>query len=156
MVSTTVVPEDILPLKWSCRIVEHDETGCWLWIGAWGASEYGVINFRGGNTTAHRAIYQFVTGEFLGSEVVDHLCKVHPCVNPSHLQAVSQTENLLRGDTGKVQQARHAAKTHCKNKHLLSGDNVHNTFSKGYPERVCRTCVRERMRGYRAAKRANA
>lgn len=112
-------------------------------MGAVGAGGYGVIHYNGHNTTAHRAVYQFLYGELTKDLVVDHLCKVPPCVNPDHLEAVSQSENIFRGDNGDVQRRRHASQTLCKNMHTLDGDNVFRD-KRGW--RRCRTCSREWMR----------
>jgi hypothetical protein len=33
---------------------------------------------------------------------LDHLCRVHPCVNPEHLEPVTPRENKLRGEGTKL------------------------------------------------------
>ena len=43
--------------------------------------------------------------------VIDHLCRNKSCVNPAHLEAVTNTENVLRGEAPSAKAAR---KTHCQ------------------------------------------
>ena len=69
---------------------------------------------------------------------IDHLCRVRHCANPEHLEAVTPTENTMRGEgVG----AKNARLTHCKHGHPLSGDNLYIvTRAGGKRRRVCRTC----------------
>jgi hypothetical protein len=72
--------------------------GCWLWTAAKTQKGYGVFGATSpGVTTAHRWIYSRVVGVVPDGWVVDHLCRNHSCVNPDHLEAVTHSENLLRG-----------------------------------------------------------
>ena len=70
----------------------NPDTGCWEWSGHTDA--LGYANYRG--TSAHRAFYIEAYGD-PGDLVVDHLCNNPPCVNPDHMEAVTQRENVLRG-----------------------------------------------------------
>lgn len=73
--------------------------GCWLWQAAKTQKGYGVFGggYAGKVTTAHRWIYARVVGPIPDCWVVDHLCRNHSCVNPEHLEAVTQSVNCLRG-----------------------------------------------------------
>lgn len=46
---------------------------------------------------SHRASLLFVGQEIPEGTVVDHLCGVRNCVNPAHLECISQKENVQRG-----------------------------------------------------------
>lgn len=68
-----------------------DLTYCWLWIGKLNDSGYGII--RSG--LAHRYSY-LQRGDIPEGYQIDHLCGLRCCVNPYHLEAVPQEENLKR------------------------------------------------------------
>ncbi len=51
---------------------------------------------------AHRWFYEQAKGPIPDGLSIDHLCRVPPCVNPDHLEAVSHTENVRRGKAAKL------------------------------------------------------
>lgn len=131
---------DVLSLLLSS--IEADPFGgCWLWAGALSRDGYGRIWFRQQATGAHRAAYTLFRGEIPADLTVDHLCRVTCCVNPAHLELVSNAENVRRSWVGRELRA------HCRAGHPLSGTNLR---IKGR-ERICRTCATESRRRRRAA-----
>jgi hypothetical protein len=101
---------------------------------------YGVICI-GGQMLAHRYMYLRLVGE-ITAPTLDHLCRNRGCVNPAHMEQVSQRENVLRG-VGLT--AINAKKTICKRGHPLTGKNV-MWRSKPSVMRQCRACKNERRR----------
>lgn len=75
------------------RQVEKQSNGCWLWMGRRRWSGYGLFRGHG----AHRIAYMLARGSIPEGLVLDHLCRVRPCVNPDHLEAVTDRENIRRG-----------------------------------------------------------
>ncbi len=113
---------------------------CWIWNGCISKST-GYPKYKFGNgTRAHRMAYKLAIGEIPDGLQLDHLCRVRHCVNPSHLEPVTGKINTLRGISVP---AKNAAKTHCKNGHPFSGDNLRIPASGG---RACLTCDRLRKR----------
>ncbi len=70
--------------------------GCWIWTGATGRHGYGGVKVGGRNMVAHRAVYLLIRGEIPAGLVLDHLCNVKRCVNPDHLEPVTQAVNMQR------------------------------------------------------------
>lgn len=117
------------------QISPEPNSGCWLWTGRV-TRRYGTVWDGQAQVPAHRATYSLIKGPIPAGLVIDHLCRNRICVNPDHLEPVTNKENVLRG-TGIS--AANARKTHCKNGHELSGDNlVQWKLKRGMRE--CRAC----------------
>lgn len=129
--------------------VERRDSGCWEWTGALTASGYGSgWNYAyplGGKrrTSAHRQSYLLTKGEIPEGLQIDHLCSNKKCVNPDHLEAVTQRENLHRAPNTLV--SINSAKTHCARGHEYAGENL-TVNAKGF--RYCKTCNRENQRKF--------
>src|SRR3990167_6536977 len=128
--------------KLEARYVPEPNSGCWLWDGTTRANGYGCLRMNGKQQAAHRLSYELYLGPIQDGLVLDHLCRIRCCVNPAHLEPVSQKENCMRGDTGK----HWADKTHCPHGHEYTKSNT--AVKSG--RRHCRECAREYARAYRA------
>lgn len=76
--------------------------GCWEWQGAKGPLGYGNMSWGGRIVAAHRVSYALHVGAIPDGMVIDHLCRNPKCVNPYHLEPVSHTINIQRGDAAKL------------------------------------------------------
>jgi hypothetical protein len=132
--------------QWSlmARVIGHSVLGpnCWEWNAAKDKDGYAVTslkrhyllgNQRGINFRTQRIMYEFVKGKIPEGKVLDHLCRNRACVNPAHLEAVSNEINLGR------QVNFNGTRTHCKNGHPLSGDNLVPSYLKD-GVRLCLIC----------------
>lgn len=87
---------------------------CWLWTGGQRGKGYGAFNAEkpGGRyrmVNAHRYAYELTAGVVPVGLVLDHLCENGMCVNPAHLEAVSNGENIRRGYAAKARRESEAA-----------------------------------------------
>lgn len=139
-----------LPERFWSRVAPCPMSGCWLWTGTAVAGGYGRTKIGERSVLVHRLTVQVERGIPDGM-VIDHKCRVTCCVNPQHLEAVSQQINVLRG-IGIA--AMRAKKTHCVHGHELAGDNL-RVFERS-PGRFMRTCLAcERAIGVRRRKKAS-
>lgn len=84
---------------------------CWLWTGAASGRpgrEYGQAYWRGGMTAAHRVAWELLVGPIPDGLTLDHRCLTPRCINPDHLEPVTQRENILRGHGACAQRYRAA------------------------------------------------
>ena len=131
--------------RFEMSYVPEPMSGCWLWIGDTTTNRngtlYGRLRVDGKSERAHRFSYEHFIGPIIQNFTIDHLCRVSLCVNPQHLEAVSQTENLRRGFAPSAINAR---KTTCLAGHPFSGEK------DGH--RICHECLRIRARRARQKK----
>ena len=119
-----------------------ENTGCWLWQERLTAKGYGSFWLNGKSRRAHRWSYEHFVECQPDSLVIDHLCRNRHCVNPEHLEPVTQQINVLRGEARAAKQAR---QTHCIHGHPLAGNNL---YRKPNGARQCIACrrVTDKMR----------
>jgi hypothetical protein len=113
------------------RKVEKTET-CWLWRGEINNTGYGRVWFNCIHIVAHRIAYQLERGPVPDGLQLDHLCRVRHCVNPDHLEPVTQSVNLRRGTNHSRE------KTHCPKGHPYDESNTY--FEKDGRGRQCKAC----------------
>lgn len=115
---------------------------CWIWRGSKNKRGYGSINHGGVRRLVHRVVYELAHGPIPDGHVIDHLCRKPSCVNPAHLEAVTQKENCRRGIKGVLT-------THCPQGHPYTPENT----SVWNGMRKCLTCHAQRERERRRLRR---
>jgi hypothetical protein len=123
---------------------------CWLWTGhrdqVSGYGTYSTPRHDGAATTrlAHRLVYLLNEGEIPKGLVLDHLCRVRHCVNPAHLEPVTNRENSRRSPL--------VFKEACAAGHRYTEGSYYLTANGA---RLCKECRRAEVRES-AARRARS
>jgi DNA-binding XRE family transcriptional regulator len=78
------------------------KTPCWVWQLGTRDIGYGRIKTDGINVGAHVYYYRYYIGPVPEGLELDHLCRVPGCVNPEHLEPVTQVENVRRSSLAKL------------------------------------------------------
>lgn len=91
--------------------VSIQPNGCHLWTGATRQSgKYGVFWDGKKYVSSHRFAWEVANGEIPTGKLILHKCDVPSCVNPAHLYAGTQSENILdavsRGRLNRTTRAR--------------------------------------------------
>ena len=124
-------------------IIPIGRTQCWLWQGALEPDGYSRILWGKRRIGGHRASYMAFIADVPDGLVIDHLCRNHSCVNPWHLEPVTNHENMMRGVGIPAINAR---KTHCKRGHAFDGSNTRVVIGgDGIERRECKTCHRRKV-----------
>lgn len=124
--------------------IQYDiRTKCWLWLGSphhgYGLVRVGLRKQR----KAHRVAYELLVGPVPDGLVLDHLCRRKRCINPAHLEPVTQAENIRRGTSPA---ALNRLRNDCKLGHPL------RALPSG--KRYCPTCLSRSQKRYHDKKRA--
>lgn len=119
------------------QVIPEPNSGCWLWTENWNRGGYGTVYVSAARRQimAHRHSYEISVGPIPEGLEIDHLCRQRCCVNPQHLEPVTQRENILR----MAQALERERNFHCRNGHKRTEEN---TFVKPNGARVCNECRR--------------
>lgn len=148
-----------LAIRWPDRFWEkvdvRDPDDCWPWRGYIEKSTgRGRISIPGGKRAlAYVIAYELAVGPVPFGKELDHRCHVagdcvagvecphRRCCNPAHLEPVSHTENVQRGNVG----LNNRSQTHCPQGHPYDDENTYRfVLSGGGIGRACRICTRSR------------
>lgn len=114
---------------WS-RVEKTDS--CWNWTSSTDRKGYGQFCHcvQGLTMRAHKLAWESENGPVPDGLVLDHLCRNRRCVRPSHLEVVTNRENVLRGIGITAQMAQ---RMECDKGHELNAG-----------KRECEVCTAER------------
>jgi hypothetical protein len=128
-----------LSLKDIYNNIEITPNGCHLWLGALDKDGYALIKWKvlGQWKTflGHRLTYKIFRGSIDPKLPLDHICRVHRCINTLHTEQVTVSINTRRSNS--------ANRTHCKYGHELTEDNI--KYRKDGWKR-CLTCYKRYLK----------
>jgi len=135
----TLDPEAYRFLRPKAHWVPCDDGG--VWQAKPSRQGYGRISVADCVQLAHRVSYEAFVGPIPTGMVLDHLCRQRMCVNPGHLEPVTNRENIRRG---KGFAGLNAQKTHCPHDHEYTPENTY--WRPDRHGRQCRACITIRSR----------
>lgn len=116
-------------------------TDCIVWTGAQNNKGYGCFAIEGKSQLAHRLVWEEEHGPIPEGMTIDHLCRVHSCINLDHLEVVTQTENRRR----RSESSGYVPGGQCARGHELTEDNIYRRKNRaGFECRECRRQTNER------------
>lgn len=164
MTAISVQDQQALRHRWADLLDSRHEvrtdSGCWQWTGRLDRYGYGMVTVkladRRRTTGAHRASWVVNRGTVSPLLTIDHLCRNNACVNPDHMEVVTNVENIRRRTADNPEgigrpriplEKRKGCGTHGR------ADGRFETRNDGYTAWVCRVCNRERLARFRAARK---
>lgn len=94
-----IIPERVAARAATRFVV--DEHGCHISTYSVASHGYAQVGWhaegRRHGSTAHRAAWTHFNGQIPEGMTIDHTCRVRPCVNPEHLQLMSNRDNARGG-----------------------------------------------------------
>ena len=140
----------VTPFEKVMSRVDKQPYGCWLYTGALMADGYARVKDASQDVALliHRVTYEELAGSIPEGLVLDHLCRVRHCVNPEHLEPVTNAENVRRGFRSRL-----GDRTHCSEGHEFTPENTtlqRKTTKQGESfSPICRTCRNAQQRAKR-------
>ncbi len=130
-------------------VMPEPNTGCWLWMGSVRHPGYGRFSIKRVPVSAHRYSYEQHKGPIPEGLVLDHLCRQPSCVNPDHLEPVTNRENVLRGLS-----ATRIGRAHCKHGHKMTPENTYQYLNRKHGRHLeCMECRRLAVIRFRSKRR---
>ncbi|WP_193510444.1 HNH endonuclease [Cryobacterium sp. BB736] len=119
------------------------EGDCIIWTGRTNNMGYGIVSQNNKSFPAHRWFFERFVSPVPKHLFLDHLCRTPLCVNPKHLEPVTQLENDRRG---LVARGYGPDRKFCANGHPWVPENL--ALQKGAPNVLwnsykCRPCDAE-------------
>lgn len=139
-----------LPESFWEKCIPEPNSGCWLWTGAISGPGYASFAVKRRTCNAHTLTAIAEHGPRPDGLVLDHKCRMRSCVNPAHLEFVTERVNCHRSPprmAGKGSADLQRAKTHCAQGHAFTPENtIHGTQGGRRGKRVsarrrCRMCM---------------
>lgn len=124
--------------KYQSIVYPDPNSGCWLCVSSNNQYGYARVKVGGRMIGAHRISYEMSRGAIKAEMEIDHLCRTTCCVNPDHLEMVTQAENKRRQSNAMI---------YCRHGHLRAGENLY-LHPRG--SRQCRECACMSRLRYRA------
>jgi hypothetical protein len=125
-------------------------TGCQLWTGTLHKDGYGQIKVNRKTRLAHIVSYELAIGLVGDGLELDHLCRVRRCIQPTHIEPVTNLVNIMRGHSP---MAVALLTGFCQRGHEFTPENSIIKSSGG--QKQCRACAKMTNHLWYVARRVN-
>lgn len=95
--------KELSPLKTQETLQERierksirNDSGCLVWTGHVDTAGYPNIKWKNINYLVHRIYYKILVENIERHDTLDHICRNKLCIEPTHLEPVSRSENIKR------------------------------------------------------------
>lgn len=113
----------------------HKTESCWIWDGSGTMQGYGQVMVNRKRWLIHRYMYEAYKGPILDGLTIHHKCENKSCCRPSHLEAITHTDNTRYG-AGWIKRD---GQWFCKRDHLIDSDFYYGNTTKNL---ICAKCKR--------------
>ena len=100
-----------------------DDSQCWSWKSPL-VQGRAKIKYRYKSLFAYRVAYEYFVGAIPDGLTLDHLCENKGCVNPFHLEPVTQGENVSRHFENRRYERGVGVGGRCLHGHVLDKSNL--------------------------------
>ncbi len=118
-----------LPPDFYSKVQVDETSGCWNWSARLDRTGYGRFYWRNRDEAAHRLAFQYTKGHIPDGLVLHHICRNKRCVNPAHLEPVTNTANIQLH----ARESKH--RMYCKRGHLKGHAHTCPVCAKVYNSR---------------------
>lgn len=153
-----VAVADTMDVRFWRLVEKRGPNECWPWLGCVTKEKHGQLRGRFFYSPMGRMIPAPRVAMILAGRLAPmastlilacHHCDNPQCVNPAHLFAGTNSDNLQHASArGRLSGQK---KTHCRNGHPLSGENLRTTITGG---RYCHICHVANQRASQQRRRA--
>ena len=130
--------DDVIISRFWSKVDKRGPDECWPWLGSKHKRDgRGYWKYPGGSVAPRFSLTLAEGPPPDKSMHACHKCDNPPCVNPDHLWWGTNKQNMEDASA----KGRLLFRTHCRNGHRLTPENVWHRVDRGWKARMCKACI---------------